>query len=159
MRIYQGQMDVLARRRDAASQRALKLVEHMAEQEKTHLDWFNQAMVERRVRPTLWQPLWHVGAYALGAATAALGPKAAMACTVAVESVIGEHYQAQREQLAEAEDPEPVLEAAIAKFQAEEQEHHDTGLAEDAEHALAYPLLSIVVKGLTRLAIRASTPV
>ena len=60
-------------------------------------------MVKRRVRPTALMPLWHVAGYALGAVTALMGEKAAMACTVAVESVIDEHYAKQEVQLGEEE--------------------------------------------------------
>ena len=48
-------------------------------------------------------PLWNVAGFALGVGTALLGPKAAMACTVAVEEVIDEHYADQAAQLTEDE--------------------------------------------------------
>lgn len=149
-RIYEGQMDVLRRRRDAESRHALTLVTHMAEQENAHLDAFNREIAARRVRPTLLTPLWHAAGYALGAATALLGPKAAMACTVAVESVIDEHYARQLNALGK---DEPELRAMIEQFRADEMEHHDTGLAEGAEQAPAYPLLLGAVKAATRVAI------
>src|SRR5258708_5872603 len=83
-RIYAGQLAVLGKSSCAP------VLESMARQEQAHLDTFSDWMVKRRVRPTLLMPLWHVAGYALGAATALLGEKAAMACTVAVESVIDE---------------------------------------------------------------------
>jgi ubiquinone biosynthesis monooxygenase Coq7 len=49
----------------------------------------------RQVRPTVLTPLWHVAGYARGAASALLGERVAMACTVAVEEVIDEHYRTQ----------------------------------------------------------------
>ncbi len=148
-RIYEGQLAVLRRRPEA--RKTTKLVEHMAEQEAEHLENFNRLMVEHRVRPTLLHPLWHVGAFALGAATALMGEKAAMACTVAVESVIDAHYA---EQLDVLEDEE--IKTLIAKFRADEQEHHATGLAEGAEAAPLYPLLSAGIRGVTRAAIALS---
>ena len=75
--------------------RAAGAIRQMAEAEKRHLGRFETLLHERRVRPTLLQPLWYVAGYALGAATALLGERAAMACTVAVEEVIDEHYRAQ----------------------------------------------------------------
>ena len=89
VRIYEGQLSVLGK---SASAPAL---EHMAEQERRHLDAFNKLIPERRVRPTALLPLWHVAGFALGAGTALLGEKAAHACTVAVEEVIDEHYAGQ----------------------------------------------------------------
>jgi 3-demethoxyubiquinol 3-hydroxylase len=143
-RIYEGQLAVLGRRPDAAP------IRHMAAQEKRHLDAFDKLMGERRVRPTALHPLWHVAGYALGAATALLGREAAMACTVAVEEVIDEHYQKQAVALA-ADDPE--LKTMIETFRAEEIEHRDIGLAEGAEHAPAYELLKGAIKAGSRLAI------
>ena len=67
----------------------------MQAQEQVHLDTFSELIGDRRVRPTALLPLWHVAGFALGAATAALGERAAMACTVAVEEAIDEHYQGQ----------------------------------------------------------------
>ena len=82
VRIYQGQLAVLKGRA------AVELVEHMAKQEHHHLATFDRLIEERNTRPTLLGPLWHVAGFALGAATAMLGERAAMACTAAVEEVI-----------------------------------------------------------------------
>ncbi len=97
-RIYEGQLAVLP------PGPARTAVEHMAAQERRHLQVFDKMMVDRRVRPTALGPLWHVAGYALGAATALLGGKAAMACTVAVEEVIDRHYARQAAALPESED-------------------------------------------------------
>jgi ubiquinone biosynthesis monooxygenase Coq7 len=64
----------------------------MWEQEKVHLNKFNQLIGDNRVRPTAMTPVWEAAGYALGVSTALLGKEAAMACTEAVETVIGEHY-------------------------------------------------------------------
>lgn len=147
-RIYAGQLAVLGNRHPAA-----RPIRHMATQEQRHLDRFNAMIAERRVRPTLLQPLWHVAGFALGAATAALGPEAAMACTVAIETEIDCHYSEQLEALGK-DDPE--LSAAISAFRAEEIEHKATAIAEGAERAPAYPLLSAVIRIGCRTAIALS---
>src|SRR5258708_2809769 len=82
-------------------------------QEENHIKRFNEILTKRHVRPTALSPVWHVLGFALGAGTALLGKKAAMACTVAVEEVIDEHYAQQQEKLGENQDPE--LEKLIAK--------------------------------------------
>lgn len=151
-RIYQGQLATL---KNPSSRQQ---VQHMLEQELEHLDYFNQQMVARQVRPTLLNPLWHIGGFALGAVTALMGKEAAMACTVGVESVIDNHYREQLEILAK-EPTETGLREKIEQFRAEEMEHHDTGLAEGAENAVAYPLLSAFIKGVTKTAIRLSTKI
>lgn len=146
-RIYEGQLAVLGR-----DPKLKKLLQHMADQELVHLAYFEQEIVRRGVRPTALHPLWHVAGYALGAITARLGPEAAMACTVAVEEVISEHYREQLDAL-EGRPEEKDLRGKIRKFKAEEEEHHDIGLAHDAENAPAYRLLTEVIRRGSRLAI------
>ena len=143
-RIYAGQIAVLGNTADGP------LIQHMADQEQKHLDYFNKTVGDRGVRPSLLQPLWHVGGFALGAATALMGREAAMACTVAVEAVIDEHYAAQA---AELDDSEADLRSHIEEFRAEELEHRDTGLANDAENAPGYEVLTAGVKKVSKLAI------
>jgi ubiquinone biosynthesis monooxygenase Coq7 len=147
-RIYDGQLAVLGRSAAAPA------IRRMAEQEKRHLAAFDRLIVERRVRPTALSPLWHMAGFALGAATALLGARAAMACTVAVEEVIDEHYRRQGEALG---DCEPALKAAIEDFRADELEHRDTALAHGAEAAPGYAMLSAAIKAGSRLAIWLST--
>lgn len=48
--------------------------------------------------------LWEFSGFALGAGTALIGKEMAMACTIAVESVITEHYNEQISQLVK-DDP------------------------------------------------------
>jgi Ubiquinone biosynthesis protein COQ7 len=144
VRIYEGQLAVLRKRPEAAA------IEEMAATEREHLETFRRLLPERRARPTLLQPLWHVAGFALGAATALMGPKAAMACTVAVEEVIDEHYRKQAVALA---DDEPALSELCERYRAEELEHRDTALAHGADQAPANRLLTAVVKSGSRAAI------
>tara|TARA_R110002110_G_scaffold10383_20_gene51055 strand:+ start:1336 stop:1881 length:546 start_codon:yes stop_codon:yes gene_type:complete len=143
-RIYAGQIAILGKTEDGP------VIQHMADQEQKHLDYFNKTVGDRGVRPSLLQPLWHVGGFALGAATALMGREAAMACTVAVEEVIDEHYAAQA---ADLDDSEADLRAHIEEFRAEELEHRDTGLAQGAENAPGYEVLTAGVKKVSKLAI------
>jgi ubiquinone biosynthesis monooxygenase Coq7 len=144
VRIYEGQLAVLGRGR------ARDAIRHMAEQEQRHLAAFEGLMGTHRARPTLLSPLWHIAGYALGAATALLGERAAMACTVAVEEVIDEHYAGQAERLGDAD---PALTETILQFRADELAHRDAALAHGAEEAPGYDLLSSVIKAGSRLAI------
>jgi len=147
-RIYAGQLAVLGSRHPAS-----RVIARMAIQEDRHLSHFDRMLAERGVRPTLLQPLWNVAGYALGAATALMGPDAAMACTAAVETEIDKHYA---DQFAQLGDDDPALSATIAIFQAEEVEHRDTALAAGAENAVAYPLLAAVIRAGCRIAIAVS---
>jgi 3-demethoxyubiquinol 3-hydroxylase len=149
-RIYDGQLAVLrpGPGRDAVTK--------MAEQEREHLARFDDLMIERRVRPTLFSPVWHAAGFALGAATAMMGERAAMACTVAVEDVIAEHYLKQSDALGE---DEADLRATVDEFRADEIEHHDTGIAHGAEQAPGFELMSGAIRAGTKLAIWLSTRV
>ncbi len=143
-RIYEGQLAVL---KDTDAAPALKA---MLAQEEQHLATFNTLMAARGVRPTALAPVWHIAGFALGAATALMGKEAAMACTVAVEDVIGKHYAEQAAQLG---DDETELRKTISTFRDDELHHRDESLRHGAENAPAYPVLTGAIKAGTRLAI------
>ncbi len=147
-RIYAGQLAVL--RPNCAE---AKLISRMASQEQRHLKRFDRLMSERRVRPTLLQPLWNVAGFALGAATALMSEKAAMACTDAVETEIDRHYG---QQLDEIGDDDPELATDIAEFRAEELEHRDTARQAGARNAVGYPVLTAAIRAGCRVAIELS---
>ncbi len=147
-RIYEGQLAILAGTDDEP------VLREMLDQELEHLDQFDALLVEHCVRPTVLQPLWHVAGYALGVGTALLGREAAMACTVAVEEVIDEHYAAQAEKLG---DDEKELRTTIEKFRKDEQQHRDICVEQGAERALGYTALTGAIKAGSRLAIWLST--
>jgi ubiquinone biosynthesis monooxygenase Coq7 len=146
-RIYAGQLAVMGNRSPIAPE-----IGRMKAQEARHLAVFDRLIVARRVRPTLLHPLWHVAGFALGAATALLGPDAAMACTVAVETEIDLHYQSQRDALDDGKGGtrDPELAAHIAEFQAEEVEHRDTA---SAMGGTGFPVMSAVIRAGCRVAI------
>ena len=149
-RIYQGQLAVLEA--FSADTKVLASVRRMAEQEQRHLERFDRLVNERGVRPTALSPLWDVAGFALGAATALLGPRAAMACTAAVEEVIDQHYGHQLKRL----HSDPELEQAVSEFREDEIAHREEALAHGAEQAPGYRLLSEGIKAGCRLAIRLS---
>ena len=142
-RIYAGQLAILKNDECAAE------LTHMAAQEQVHLDTFNRLLPQYGVRPTVLLPFWHVAGWALGAATGLMGRKAAMACTVAVESVITDHYNRQLESGA----VDATLHHTLKTFRDEELEHHAIGLAHDAEHALLYGPLTAAIRAGCRAAI------
>ena len=147
-RIYAGQLAVMGNRAPHSPDIAA-----MAAQEAEHRARFDALMAARGVRPTALQPVWHIAGFALGAATALIGPEAAMACTAAVEEEIDRHYTRQLEDLG---DSDPELSATIDEFRAEEREHREIALAAGAERAPAFPLLSGAIRLGCRLAIRLS---
>lgn len=147
-RIYAGQIAVMGDRAPGSQE-----IAGMARQEEEHRKRFDAMIAQRGVRPTALQPLWSMAGFALGAATALIGPEAAMACTAAIETEIDQHYTEQLEELGE-EDPE--LAAVIRQFRDDEREHRDAAFAAGAERAPAYPLLFGVVRLGCRAAIALS---
>ncbi|XP_035690746.1 5-demethoxyubiquinone hydroxylase, mitochondrial-like [Branchiostoma floridae] len=146
--IYRGQMAVLG------NTEVGRVIQRMWDQEKEHMAKFEELIPQHRVRPTVLLPIWNVAGFVLGAGTALLGKEGAMACTVAVEDSIVEHYNSQIRALIE-DDPEKHKELleVIKKFRDEELEHHDMGLEHDAEAAPAYQTLTNVIKGGCKAAI------
>jgi len=147
-RIYAGQLAVLR-----ANCPEAKLISRMAAQEQRHLKRFDELMATRRVRPTALQPLWNVAGFALGAATALMSEKAALACTDAIETEIDRHYSRQLDELGE-DDPE--LASDISEFRADELEHRDTAREAGATGALGYPVLTAAIRAGCRVAIELS---
>jgi ubiquinone biosynthesis monooxygenase Coq7 len=153
VRIYEGQLAALRWTGRANSDAAAKIAV-MARAEREHNKVFDRLIAERRVRPTALSPIWSLAGFALGAATALMGDKAAMACTVAIEETIDEHYASQAASLG---DDEAELRATVEKFRADELAHRDEALASGAEQAPAYGALTAAIKAGSRLAIWLST--
>ena len=143
-RIYDGQLRVLQGTPSAP------IIQKMSDQEQRHLDYFNTLVIEREVRPTVLSPLWHVAGYGLGVVSAALGKKAAMTCTVAVESVIDEHYQKQISQLDESE---AELREKLLEFRDDEIDHRETASNQIDSSNPGLKALENVVRSATRTAI------
>lgn len=150
-RIYAGQMAVLGKTPTRT------VIQEMWDQEKSHLQKFHEILGEHRVRPTALLPLWDIAGFALGASTALLGKEGAMACTVAVEESVSEHYNSQIRALME-KDPEKYTEllVLIKELRDDEMAHHDTALEHDAESVPGYWLLKNVIQVGCKAAIYAS---
>ena len=151
LRIYDGQLAVLG----ARGGKGADAIRKMADQERQHFETFDRMVRERGIRPTALEPLWRAAGFALGATTALLGEKAAMACTVAVEDAIDEHYAAQIEKL-RGTPHEAAFKATVERFRDDESEHRKEALAHGAESAPAYPVLSAAIRAGCRIAIRLS---
>ena len=143
--IYRGQLVVLGQHEMGDE------IRHMMEQEVEHLETFDTLINERKVRPSFLDPVWGAAGFALGLVTAAMGPKAAMACTIAVEEVIGEHYQKQAKNLG---SDEASLKKTIERFRDEELEHRDIAVDYKGREARHYKMLHDVIQKGCRTAIK-----
>ncbi len=145
-RIYQGQIAALK------NSSCRPMLEHMQAQERKHLETFDKMLTERHIRPTILHPLWHIAGFALGYVTGKMGEKAAMACTVAIEEVIDEHYHDQENELKDLPQ-EHILHETVAKFRQEELEHRDLAITHKAQEVPFYNLLTAGIKTASRAAI------
>jgi ubiquinone biosynthesis monooxygenase Coq7 len=150
VQIYRGQLAVLGHTASGDT------IRHMEAQEQEHLAAFDRLVAENNVRPTVLAPVWNVAGYALGAVTALMGQKAAMACTAAVEEVIDEHYGRQAAALESDGAANADFKATIEKFRADEIQHRETAIEHGAEQAPGYRVLSETIKAGCRLAIKLS---
>lgn len=154
--IYAGQHFVFSQTKPSLA----PLIKHMWDQEIHHHNVFDQLQTESRFRPSVFTPIWKAAALGLGAGTALMGQEAAMACTEAVETVIGGHYNSQLRWLHQ-EFPKDLdetteigqLKKTIKQFRDEELEHLDTAVEEGAKKAVPYMLLTESIKNGCRAAI------
>ena len=135
------------------------LMKHMHGQEAGHFATFNKLLAKHRVRPTAMYPVWQAAASILGWSTGVMGREAAMACTEAVETEIGNHYNGQVRELfrwmqdirSKGGEIDPELEELIntlKRIRDEELEHLDHAVENDAKEAQPYePLTNIIRYG------------
>ncbi|KAI1762609.1 COQ7-domain-containing protein [Hypoxylon sp. FL1150] len=133
------------------------LMAHMYAQEEGHLNTFNSLIAKHRVRPTALYPVWQVLSTGLGWSTAVMGREAAMACTEAVETEIGGHYNNQIRTLLEMFDQWEAegyevggefqdLIKTLRRIRDEELEHLDHAVDNDAKKAEPHWLLTGVIR-------------
>jgi len=158
--IYAAQSPVITR----SHPHLRPLMKHMYDQEAGHYNYFNDVISKHRIRPTAMTPVWTAAASMLGWTTAVMGREAAMACTEAVETEIGTHYNEQVRVLLDwankckqrGESLGPELDKLIVdlrRIRDEELEHLDHAVENDAKSAKPYDLLTQVIRGGCRGAI------
>lgn len=149
VRIYEGQINAL--KKSSSNPDLLRKLRKMKDQELEHLKFFQKQLPEHGARPTILHPLWHVAGYALGYITGKMGKESAMACTVAIEEVIDEHYLSQLDSPALKKNIE--IKNAISKFRDDELEHKNAAIMLDAQNAPFYNTFSASIKFASRMAI------
>ncbi|MEZ5896206.1 MAG: demethoxyubiquinone hydroxylase family protein [Parvularculaceae bacterium] len=151
VQIYRGQRAVFDNLPHKAP--TAELLREMEDGEAGHLSTFDRLLAERHVRPTVFSPIWNIAGFGLGAATALMSEKAAMACTAAVEEVIERHYAEQAQELAGVDDD---LAEIVREFREDELGHKETAEDHGAREAPGYGLMKAVIQSGCRLAIRLS---
>ncbi|KDQ18120.1 hypothetical protein BOTBODRAFT_155199 [Botryobasidium botryosum FD-172 SS1] len=148
--IYQGQMFILGK--DPATR---PILQEMWDQEKKHLTVMNLLQVQHGVRPTALWEVAKVAGWGLGAVTALMGKEAAMACTEAVETVIGEHYDDQLKDFDRLPSHPSIdlLKGVVRELRDDELEHLDTAVGQHSQRAPQHALLTAVVEAGCKIAV------
>ena len=151
IKIYEGQL--LALNTLAKNEKLKKIIEEMKNHEKEHLDFFNEEIKKRSIKPTKMLPLWDLLGIGLGFGSAMLGNKAAMLCTASVEEVIDGHYQNQLNQI---HSDEKYLKEKIKKFRDDEIHHKNIAYDNGASKEGFYSIMDMVIKTGSKIAISIS---
>ena len=151
IKIYEGQL--LALSTFKKNEKLKKMIQDMKEHEVRHFKYFDKEIQKRKIKPTVFLPLWDLLGVALGFGTTMIDEKAAMLCTASVEEVIEDHYKNQLEKL---EDDEKELKKNISKFRDEEIEHKNTAYKKGATKIGVYSILDKIIKTSSKAAIKIS---
>jgi|TARA_B100001057_G_C22346924_1_gene755516 ubiquinone biosynthesis monooxygenase Coq7 len=143
-RIYNGQRFVF---KLLNNKKEYEIFSEMAQEEKEHLDYFNNLAKQKNIKSSKLAPLFDIGAFAMGVGTALMGPKAAYVCTEAVEEVIEQHYNKQIDQL---DKIDTEIQKKITKFRDDEAHHKETG---NKNSDKSHPLLKKLINKTTEAAI------
>ena len=151
IKIYEGQL--LALNTFKKNEKLKKLIEEMKEHEKEHFEYFDKEIRKRKIKPTIFLPVWDLLGVTLGFGTTMLGEKAAMLCTASVEEVIDGHYKDQTYKLGKDEEE---LKKKIMKFRQDELDHKDIAYDNGATKKGLFGVLDKVIKTSSRIAITIS---
>ncbi len=142
--LYQSQALVC---RDPALREAF---EQAAKEEMDHLAWTRQRLDELGDRPSLLNPLWYGGAFALGTLAGLAGDRVSLGFLVETERQVEQHLASHLRRLPEEDLPSREI---VAQMRAEEAQHADRAEAAGAIR------LSPPVPQLMRMAARVMTRV
>ena len=129
------------------------LREHLvrAGQEETdHLAWTEKRLAQVQARPSVFNPLWYAGAFAIGYGAAKLGDDWSLGFVAETELQVGAHLQSHLDRL-----PAQDLHSReiLQQMQREELEHRDHAIALGARD------LPPAIKGAMRIAAKVMTTI
>jgi 3-demethoxyubiquinol 3-hydroxylase len=132
----------------ARSERLRAQMATAAREEQDHLAWTEQRLHELNDRPSLLNPLWYAGAFAIGLAAGRGGDRWSLGFVVETERQVEQHLARHLERLPTGD---AASRAIVAKMQDDEARH-----ARQAEQAGAHPL-PWPVRGAMRAAAKLMT--
>ena len=136
----------------ACKDRALRdKLDEACREETDHLAWTRQRLNELNDRPSLLNPLWYAGAFAIGYAAGKLGgDQVSLGFVVETEHQVEAHLNSHLEKLPEGDT---ASRAIVAQMQADEVAHGQMALREGAV------TLPAPIQGLMRAAAKVMTTV
>lgn len=99
---------------------------HAAQEETDHLAWCAERLKELDSRPSLFNPLWYAGSYAIGVAAAAVGDPISLGFVVETEHQVEAHLAEHIERLPAQDDRSRAI---LRQMQADEIRHADAAQA------------------------------
>ena len=122
-----------------------------AREEGDHLAWTRERLQELNARPSLLNPLWYAGAFAVGLVASKISDRVSLGFVVETENQVAAHLQSHLQRLPEQDLPSR---AVVARMQADEERHAANALAAGAR-PLPLParaLMRAAAKVMTRTA-------
>ena len=118
--LYEAQ--ALTARSDAVRQQ----MERAAREETDHLAWTAQRLQALGDRPSLLNPLWYAGAFAIGLAAGRAGDRWSLGFLVETERQVEEHLAGHLDRLPPEDE---ASRAIVAQMKADEGQHADAAVA------------------------------
>ncbi|CAM3803465.1 2-polyprenyl-3-methyl-6-methoxy-1,4-benzoquinone monooxygenase [Paracidovorax anthurii] len=122
-----------------------------AREETDHLAWTAERLEALGSRPSLLNPLWFAGAFAIGWTAARVSDKASLGFVVETEKQVSRHLQGHLKRL----PPEDAASrAVVARMQTDEERHAEAALAAGAAilPKPARALMSVAARAMTATA-------
>ena len=132
--LYDGQA---ALARDEQTREHLR---HAADEETDHLAWCAERLHQLDSRPSLLNPVWYAGSYAIGAAAAWVGDRVSLGFVVETERQVEAHLAEHLQQLPDGDERSR---AVLGQMQADEIRHAENALARGGV-ALPFPIPSLM---------------
>jgi ubiquinone biosynthesis monooxygenase Coq7 len=99
---------------------------HAAQEETDHLAWCAERLKQLDSRPSLLNPLWYAGSYAIGVAAAAVGDPISLGFVVETERQVEAHLADHLERLPPQDERSRAI---LRQMQADEVRHAETAQA------------------------------
>jgi ubiquinone biosynthesis monooxygenase Coq7 len=99
---------------------------HAAQEETDHLAWCAERLKQLDSRPSLLNPLWYAGSYAIGVAAAAVGDPISLGFVVETERQVEAHLAEHLERLPSQDERSRAI---LRQMQADEVRHADAAQA------------------------------